>query len=125
MIRGRIMRRLNLSCVRSVYFLRKSTEFHDMWTEYQIILIHFLLIISHKLLVFYKHCPLLILQLPVFAPQSLPNISPIYPQYLVGIIVLQFTLQFLIILSGWIFRTVFLSLDLLRCAVELITCLRG
>ena len=38
MIRGRIMRRLNLSCVRSVYFLRKSTEFHDMRTECQIIL---------------------------------------------------------------------------------------
>ena len=31
-----------------VFFLSKSTEFHDMWTECQRIIIPFLLIISHK-----------------------------------------------------------------------------
>ena len=37
-----------LSCVRLVCFLRKSTEFHDMRTQCQIIIINFLLLISHK-----------------------------------------------------------------------------
>ena len=37
-----------LSCVRPLYCLRKSKEFHDMRKECQIILIHFLLLISHE-----------------------------------------------------------------------------
>ena len=51
--------RFGLSCVRLVYFIRKYTEFHDMWTECQIILVHFLLLISHKFLFIDKCCPLL------------------------------------------------------------------
>ena len=125
MRRGYIQRRFGLSCILQLYFLRKSTEFHFLQTECQRILIHFLPLIYHKSPAIAKRCPLPIFHIPVFAPKSLPNISPIYPQSLVGIIVLQFTLQFLIILSGWIFRTVFLSLDWLSCAVELVTCLRG
>ena len=39
---------LCLFCVPLVCFLRKSTEFHDMRTECQRILIHFLLLIYHK-----------------------------------------------------------------------------
>ena len=38
---------------------------------------------------------------------------------------LQFTLQFLILLSGWRCRIVFLSLDWWSCDVKLIPCLRG
>ena len=37
-----------LSCVRLVCFLRKSTECHDIRTECQRIIIHFLLLIYHK-----------------------------------------------------------------------------
>ena len=35
---GHIMKRFGMSCVRTVYFLRKSTVFHDMRTECQRIL---------------------------------------------------------------------------------------
>ena len=44
-----IMRHFGLSCVHPVYFLRKSTEFHDTSLKCQRIIIHFLLLISHKL----------------------------------------------------------------------------
>ena len=66
---GPIMRRFGLSCIHLVYFLRKSKEFHDMRTECQRIPIHFLLLITHKLLGIAKRCSL---------PNSLPDIrSPI------------------------------------------------
>ena len=52
----------------------------------------------------------------LIAPQS--NHASFYPM-------LQFTIQFLMLLSGWRFRPVFLSLDCLICAGELIPCLRG
>ena len=69
MKRGHIMRRFGLSCIRPVYFIRKSTEFHDMRTECQRILIHLLLLISHILLAIAKRCPI---------PHLLPKIcSPI------------------------------------------------
>ena len=45
------------SCVRLVCFLRNSTEFHVMRVEYQRILIHFLLLISHQFLVQYSGFP--------------------------------------------------------------------
>ena len=45
LVRGRIMDRFCLSCVRLVYFLRKSTEFHVSQTDFQRILFHFLLLI--------------------------------------------------------------------------------
>ena len=43
--RGHCMGRFHPSCIRLVYFLRKSTEFHVKRTECQIILFHFLLVI--------------------------------------------------------------------------------
>ena len=43
--RGPNMGRFHPSCVRLVYFLRKSTEFHVNRTECQRILFHFLLLI--------------------------------------------------------------------------------
>ena len=58
MKRGHIMKCFGLSCVCTVHFLRNSTEFHDMRTECQRIIINFLLLISHKLLVIAKRCPL-------------------------------------------------------------------
>ena len=45
---GPIHGRFGPSCACRVYFLRKSTEFHVIRTECQIILFHFLLLISHK-----------------------------------------------------------------------------
>ena len=48
MKREHIMNFFGLSCLCPVYFLRKSIEFNDMWTECQIITIHFLLLIYHK-----------------------------------------------------------------------------
>ena len=54
-----IMGCFGMSCICPVYSLLKSTEFHDMWTECQITLVHFLLLISHKLLFIDKCCPLL------------------------------------------------------------------
>ena len=54
MKRGHIVRRFGLFCVRSVYYLPKSTEFRDTRTECQITLIHFLLLISNHLLVIAK-----------------------------------------------------------------------
>ena len=45
---GLIQRCFGPSWMYQVYFLHKSTEFHDMRTECQIILIHFVLIIYHK-----------------------------------------------------------------------------
>ena len=45
---GHNMKFVGLSCVHPVYFLHKSTEFHDMRTECQRILINFLLLIPHK-----------------------------------------------------------------------------
>ena len=53
-ITGYIMKCLGLSCVCPVYFLRKSTDFHDMWTDRHIILVCFLLIIYHKFIVIAK-----------------------------------------------------------------------
>ena len=43
--RGHCMGRFRPSCVRLVYFLRKSTDFHVKQTECQKILFHFLLVI--------------------------------------------------------------------------------
>ena len=57
--RGHNQRHFGLSCVRLVYFLCKSTEFHAMCTECQIILFSLLLIISHRRPEFAKHCPIL------------------------------------------------------------------
>ena len=89
--RGRNKRRrhnqkkIGLYCARLVYFLRTSTEFHVMRMECQIIIIHFLILISHKLPAISKRCPLPIFPLPVFdhspiTPQSLPDHSPIIPR---------------------------------------------
>ena len=58
------------SCVCKVYFLLKFTEFHDMRTECQKILFHFLLLIYHKSPDISKRCPLPY-PLPIFAPRSL------------------------------------------------------
>ena len=63
---GHNHRCFSTSCVRVVYFLRKSTEFYDMRTECQRILIHFLLIISHKSATCAKSASLF-----AIAPQSL------------------------------------------------------
>ena len=49
MSRGHNLSHFGPSCVRLVYFLCKSPEFHDMRMERQTILIHFLLLIYHKL----------------------------------------------------------------------------
>ena len=69
MIWGHIVKHFGVSCVRTLYFICKSTEFHDMWMDCQRILVSFLLIISHKLLAIAKRCPL---------PSSLPDLrSPI------------------------------------------------
>ena len=53
---------------RWVYLLHKSIDFHDIQIECQIIPIHFLLIISHKMPV---------MSLSPITPWSLPNFSPI------------------------------------------------
>ena len=37
---GHVMKHFCLSCVHTIYFLRKSSEFHDMWIECQRIIIH-------------------------------------------------------------------------------------
>ena len=67
MSRGPNLSRFGLSCVCPVYFLRKSTELHEMQTERQIIIIHLLLIIYHKLPSIAKLFPILIFSSPVFA----------------------------------------------------------
>ena len=51
---GRNASDFRMSCVCMVCFLSKSTQFHDMQTERQIILVHFLILISHKSAVFAK-----------------------------------------------------------------------
>ena len=67
---GPIVRRFGPSYVYPVYFLRKSTKFHDIGIDGKIILIHFLLIIYHKSLDIAKRCPLPYF-LPIFSPKSL------------------------------------------------------
>ena len=47
LIQGHIQIYFDPSCVRRVYFIRKSTEFHVMWTDCQIIIINLLPLISH------------------------------------------------------------------------------
>ena len=82
--RGHCMGHFFPSCVRLVYFLRKSTEFHVKRTECQRIL---LLAIAKRCLLSYalhdhSRCPLsysLHNHSPI-APQSLPNCSPITTQ---------------------------------------------
>ena len=66
MRRGPIMRCFGLSCFRPVYFLRKSTEFHDMRTECQRIL-------PTAYALFH-------ILSPIFALRSLPDHSPIAPR---------------------------------------------
>ena len=56
--RGHIMKRFGLSCICLLYFIRKYTEFYDMRTECQIIIIHLLLLISQKFLGENKRCPI-------------------------------------------------------------------
>ena len=63
--------------------------------------------------------------LPVFTPQLLPNCSPIAPQLIPGQIMLQFNVQFLILLNGWKCRPVFLYLEWWIYTVKLMPCLRG
>ena len=46
--RGHNDRHIRLYCIRLLCFLCENTEFHDMQKECQRILIHFLLLISHK-----------------------------------------------------------------------------
>ena len=70
---------LRPSCVRRVYFLRKSTEFHDVRTECQrkSIIIHFLLYSLFRSLPDHLR-PNLLAHRSLFAPRSLaPNHSPI------------------------------------------------
>ena len=74
---GPIQRRFGPSCVRQVNFLRESTAFHDMRMECKIILIHFLLLISHK-------SPAIACY-PI-TPVSLPDIALIAPQLLQGLL---------------------------------------
>ena len=57
-----------------LHYLRKSTEFHHMWTECQIIFINFLQLISHELLEIAYLCPIL-----YSLPKSLLDISAISP----------------------------------------------
>ena len=78
--RGPIQRCFGPYCIRQVYFLRKSTEFHDMCTQCQIILIHLLLPISHKSPAIAKRFPLLVFLLSLFAPKSLLDCSDIAPR---------------------------------------------
>ena len=78
--------RVGPSCVRLVSFIRKSTEFHVMRMECQIIIFHFLLLISHKSPAVDKRCHILIFLIPVFnqspiTTRSLCNNSPITPHY--------------------------------------------
>ena len=112
------------SCVCLVCFLRKSTELHDMLTECQRIIIHFLLLISHKLPVNARE----VLPSSIFTPWSLPdrswsNHASVHPM-------LQFTPWFNLLsnfwwsLSVWRCRLVFLSLDFLSYSIELIPYLR-
>ena len=80
--RGHNKRRFGLSCVRIVYFLRKSLDFHFMRTHCQIIIYKLLLPIYNKSPSIAKHRPLTIFLLPVFthsliAPRYLPNHSPV------------------------------------------------
>ena len=57
--------------------------------------------------------------------QSQLNCSFISPQFIPGLIILQFKLQFLILLSRWRCRPVFLYLDLWSYTIGLLTCIRG
>ena len=72
-IQGPIQRHFGMSCVHRVYFLRKSTEFHDILMESQRINNSHscltVLLISHKLPAIDRS----------LAPLSLPNFSPIAP----------------------------------------------
>ena len=70
LIIGTIMRRFGPSFVRPVYFIRKSTDFFDMWKDCQTIPIYFLLIISHKSPAIDNRFPLTYLLL-IFFPWSL------------------------------------------------------
>ena len=103
--------RLFFPFVRLVCFLRKSAEFHDMQTECQRNLIHFLLpskIASNFLL-----------------STALFHIHSLITTWLLScIIMLQFTLQILMFLSGCRYIPVFISLYCLSCAVKLFPCLR-
>ena len=58
LVRGPNMSFFHLSCVRLLYFLRKSTEFHFKRIERQIIIIHFLLIIFSSFLQSLRFRPL-------------------------------------------------------------------
>ena len=53
---GHNLSHFRLSCACLVCCLRKSTQFHDMWMECQIIIIHFLLLISHQSPACAKRC---------------------------------------------------------------------
>ena len=57
-IRGPIQRRFGPSCVRQVYFICNSTEFHDMRTECQIMNNYHsfitVILISHKFPAIYQ-----------------------------------------------------------------------
>ena len=67
MRRGHNQRRFGPSWVFLLYFLCNSTQFHAIWTECQIILFRFFLLIYHKSLDWDKGYPLLFL-LPIFSP---------------------------------------------------------
>ena len=83
--RGHNQRLFGPSCVHILYFPRKSTEFHVMRKECQIILVRLLLIISYKSPAIADRFPLPTFPLTVFncspiTPRLLPDHSPITPR---------------------------------------------
>ena len=104
-----IMKRFGLSYVRTVYFYISLQSFMTCGRIFKELL---LLLIYHKLPSIANHCHI---------PYFLPDRSPIAPQSNYTSV---FTLQFLILLSGWRYRTVFLSLECLIYAVKILPCLR-
>ena len=108
---GPTIRIFGLSCVRQVYFLCKSKEFHYMRTECQI-----------NIPTTYFSQFIAIAERYMY---SLPYHTLIANRSLPVQILLHVTIQFLILLSGYRCRPVFLYLDFWSCTVKLFPCLRG
>ena len=69
---GDIMKRFGMSCVRPVYFIPNSTEFHKIRMEFQRIIVCYLLFSSHKLPEIAERCTL-----PYYLPDIFSLIHPL------------------------------------------------
>ena len=100
---GNNLRHFRPSCVRMVFFYVSLHSFTTCrWSVKELSFVSYFLFLTNRQRSLAKRFPL---------PYSPPDHSSITPLSLPGQIMLQFTLQFLMLLSRWRCRPVFLSLE--------------